>query len=262
MVCDINKILDEGSKKNLPECNKMSSEDYLTWNEFNNKHIENTKHDVKCLDTYLGIKDMDYKFSNKLRSYEYWEKYFNTREFKAKGINWKSIIDSMYVDLKKERFLHHYMINISPDWKLKKNAQPSKLMIAHLTTVIEEYLAESDRWDEALYTLENGSEGNFLHAHIVAKPNLDILKSVDTHMNKGNHSVQIRKRWDKICKSNPKLVGYVGCLKGRFSIQKIVLRNPELIKDKQNYLLEHLKPDGHTNIEQKYLNTRRSWSKN
>jgi len=272
MVCDTNMILDCGIKKNVDECISMSSEDYNVWLKFNKKYNdydigagwddrEVKIHDVRCLDQYIGIRNVDYKFKHKLRSYAYWEKEFNKIEYKASGYDWKIIIEQMYADLNVERFLHHYMINISPNWKLPEKEQPNKLMIALLNSVIEGYLNESDRWDDALYTLENGGEGNFLHAHIVAKPNRKIIKSVDTHMNKGNHSVQLKKRWDKECKQNPKLVGYVGCLKGKFSIQKIVLRNSELIDDKKDYLIESKKPEGHTNVPQKYLNSRKEWSR-
>lgn len=266
MVSDENRILDCGRKKNVPECINMTAEDYRVWSTFNAKYEnysnvgskEDPLHDVYCLDQYLGFRNIEWKFKHKVRSFAYWEKEFSKIQYKSAGYNWKIILDAMYADLNEERFLHNYMINISPAWA---GVKPNKLMISLLNTVIEGYLNESDRWDDALYTLENGGEGNFLHAHIVAKPNKDIITSVDTHMRKGNHAYQIRKRWDKECKYNPKLVGYVGCLKGINSIQKIVLRNNELISDKKDYLLEDKKPEGHTNVKQEYLNKRRMWAK-
>lgn len=265
MVCDLNRILDCGVKKDVCECNNMTSQDYIIWRKFEHRYNDlfdmSIKHTNNSLDTYLGVRNIDYRSYHKIRTYEYWEKEFNKLCYKSQNITWNKIIQDMYIDLGEEKFLHNYMINISPNWKLEEGQKPTKLMISLLNTVVEGYLKESDRWDSAEYVLENGGEGNFLHSHIVAKPNKNILKSIDTHMNKGNHSVQLRKRWDKECRKNPELEGYVGCLKGKYSIQKIVLRNPELIDDKRKYLNEEDKPEGHTNIPQKYLNIKRKWAR-
>lgn len=267
MVCDIYKILDCGEKKNVPETIDMTAKDYHIWCQFDAKYplsFEQKErfHEVKCLDNYIGIRNCDYRWKGRIRDFKFWEKEFQKLQYKSGGYDWRKIVDEMYKDLNIERFLHEYMINVSPNWKLPEGEKPTKLMISLLQSTIDGYLAEGDRWDSAEYVLENGSDGNFLHAHIVARPNRDIIRSVDTHMEHHNHSFQMRKRWDKLCKANPELVGYVGVLggnKNKNSIQRIVLRNEELIADKKKYLVEAHKPEGHTNVPQDYLNTKRSW---
>lgn len=136
------------------------------------------------------------------------------------------------------------MINISPNWKGKfgQDKLTDKMMTKKFCQVIDTYLKASNRYSRWKYVLECGSEGNHLHAHIVAEFNKKCVKSVTTHINKGNHTVELRKIWDKIFPE-----GYVGLCKGKFSIHRIILRNEELRQDKLNYLIEDLKPEGHKN---------------
>lgn len=147
------------------------------------------------------------------------------------------------------------MINISPNWKGKFDLKGVKgRMMTHMfSNLIKEYLESCDRYTQWKYCLEVGGEGNFLHAHIVAEINPRMEKSVLTHINKGNHKIELMKKWEKtITKRYPSYPsgiekGNEGCLKGKFSVQRILIRNEEMLKDKLDYLIEANKPDGHQN---------------
>ncbi len=150
-----------------------------------------------------------------------------------------------------EPFRPAVMINISPDWKGKftgKKNSTDKLMIKGFRKVIEDYLNEKllqqPRYTKWKYCLECGSEGNFLHAHIVAELNPKILESMKSHINRGNHTQQIRKNWKK----TEKFKGMEGALKGKYSVQRILLNTEEILEDKLKYLLEENKCDGHKNL--------------
>ena len=156
-----------------------------------------------------------------------------------------------------EPFYPCVMINISPSWKdqlgviTSTEDSTSSLVLHKFKRVIESYLAESNRYSKYAYCLESGSEGNFLHAHIVAEINPDLIKSVldgkNSHINKGNHVQQIRKIWRDVFQGMPEEHALPKGAKGKYSIQRIVLRT-ELLKDeKLEYLHEANKPDGHKN---------------
>lgn len=135
-------------------------------------------------------------------------------------------------------FIPSVMINISPDWEsVNKRTDTCKIKI--LTGIIEGYLAEGNRYSKASYVIENGSKGDFIHAHIVAEMNSNLIKSVNTHLAKGNHTKQLIKQADK-------LKGMEGMLKG-VGIQKVFLRTEKLVQDKLDYLIEEKKPEGHKN---------------
>lgn len=146
-----------------------------------------------------------------------------------------------YLGIKK--FTPSVMINISPDWGdeiMDVNGDEwGTGIIDDFRSTIEGYLAEGNRYDYYSYVIECGGEGTHLHAHIVAHINPKLQKSVEKHLAKGNHTIQIRKRANK-------LKGMEGTIKG-VGVQKIFLRNEELVKDKLDYLIEELKPDGHKN---------------
>lgn len=144
-----------------------------------------------------------------------------------------------------EPYVTSVMINISPNWKGKygQDKLTDKLMTKKFCQVIDTYLSASNRYSKYKYCLECGSEGNFLHAHIVAEFNKQCIKSVTTHINKGNHTVELRKIWDKIFPE-----GYVGLIKGKFAVQRIILRVDYLRQDKLDYLVEDKKPEGHKNL--------------
>lgn len=153
-------------------------------------------------------------------------------------------------------FQNAVMINISPNWKGKFDLKgvKGKMLTKMFSNVIQEYLESCDRYTQWKFCLECGGEGNFLHAHIVAEINPKMEKSVITHINKGNHKIEIMKKWEKtISKRYPTypsgiVKGSEGLLKGKFSIQRILIRNEEMLKDKLDYLIEGNKPDGHQNL--------------
>lgn len=131
-------------------------------------------------------------------------------------------------------FTPSVMINISPNWNGK--FQPGK--INKLKKLIDSYMSEGwyDRWE---YVIENGSEGKNIHAHIVAHMNVQRLKSVESHLRRGNHTRQLQKWANKI-------EGMEGLIEG-VSVQKVILRTEVLVNDKLDYLIEEKKPQGHKN---------------
>lgn len=140
-------------------------------------------------------------------------------------------------------FVPSIMINISPDWKGKQCDKYARVKTIPLfKKVIETYLNTCKRYQKWKYCIESGSNDDFIHCHIVAQYNKDILKSVETHVRKGNHLQEIRKIWDKTMPQGKK-----GILKGKFAIQSTIIRTSEMEKDKLDYLQEENKPEGHTN---------------
>lgn len=144
-------------------------------------------------------------------------------------------------------FIPCVMFNISPHWKGKFNVNPvlDQIMVKKFREVIEKYLNSNNRYSNYKYCLESGSDGSFLHAHIVAEINPKTNKSVKTHIGKGNHSGELKKHMDKIFSE---MKGYEGLLKGKFSVQRILINNREIKEDKLNYLEEENKTDGHRNL--------------
>lgn len=210
------------------------------------------------VDRYENMSKYEPEFLSAREEYEYrenlYEGYKKVREdpFLWSKINYPGQ-DHYWIKSKKEiadymgviPFSPCVMINISPNWKGKfgKDKMTDKIMCKKFQSVIEKYLNASHRYTKWKYVLENGSEGNFLHAHIVAEINPKTEKSVITHLNKGNHSGELNKIWNK---NMPK--GNEGYLKGKFAVQRILLRNEELKKDKLKYLIEENKPEGHKNL--------------
>ena len=160
---------------------------------------------------------------------------FNNWKLDKMFWNYKTIVDYLGVI----PFTPSVMINISPDWKCVKDKMTDTRKIKILTDIVEKYMAEGQRYDYYSYVIENGSNGDHIHAHIVAHINPKIGKSVNTHLAKGNHTQQLKKLANK-------LKGMEGIIKGP-GVQKIFLRNEELVKDKLDYLIEDLKPEGHKN---------------
>jgi hypothetical protein len=131
------------------------------------------------------------------------------------------------------------MINISPDWK---GVEIDEQMIRDFKQIILNYMKEGwfEKWE---YALEGGSEGNFLHAHIVAKLGSHVkdLAQVKGHCwgKKNNHEQQLMKYARKTkCMSS--------VLK-RPGIHKCIINHPDMLKDKRDYLIERKKPHGHKN---------------
>lgn len=146
-------------------------------------------------------------------------------------------------------FYPSIMINISPDWKGKfgTNKLKDKVMIKGFKQVIESYLNETigpnKRFTKWKYCLECGSEGNFLHAHIVAELNPKILKSMKSHINHHGHVQQLKKYFKKYFK------GMDGLIKGKYSVQRNLINSEIILLDKLKYLLEENKCEGHRNLK-------------
>lgn len=253
MVTNKNNMLDEGQIKYVPDVNMKPK--YIR--EFENKLAEARK----IQDRYeWAFKEGSVTFSNRndyenSPLHELKMEYEKIREdpmimehinfpggdkFFAKGC--KKIASYMGVI----PFLPCVMINISPNWKGKfgKDTLLNDLMMKHFIKVIEKYLGASNRYERYKYVIECGGDGDHLHAHIVAEMKEGTQKSVVTHLNKGNHAVELRKIWDK---EFPK--GYEGYLKGKYAVQRILLRTETLRDDKLDYLVEELKPEGHKNLK-------------
>lgn len=160
----------------------------------------------------------------------------------------------------------HVMINISPVWteimRNNKIMNHDKLKNAFIS-IVTKYFNDANRYTSWKAVLETGSEDNFLHCHVVAECNKDCLKSVyqnynkksgkdSSHIGKGNQCLELRKLWDKhfrdIMEGWSGAQGYVGLLKGKYSIQTIRLNNKEMIADKFSYLTEEGKSEGHKNL--------------
>lgn len=257
MVCEKYLILDESIKKYVPE-SKMSTPKHVL--DFEAKLYEMNsdfqKYDHFCYAIKHGWKDQNK--SNK----EQYERLLATKK------KWESdeyIIKFLYDDTRIPQkhywdkrlcdymnvipFTPSVMINISPGWKGMKGMY-HKYMIFLLEETIKRYLSASNRYDYYSYVIECGGDSDHIHAHLVAHINGDIGKSVMTHINKGNHTVEIRKIFQKIYKEKSNLIkpkGMSEVLKGKYAIQRIILRNETLVEDKLSYLIEEKKPDGHKN---------------
>jgi len=140
-----------------------------------------------------------------------------------------------------EPFSPSVMINISPDWKCLSDRTSPARRIKILEGLINNYMLEGERYDKYSYAIENGADGDNIHAHVVAHINPKLIKSVETHLGKGTHRYQIAKYAKKL-----NLMGADGLIKGA-SVQKTFLRNSKLVEDKLDYLIEDKKPLGHKN---------------
>lgn len=134
-------------------------------------------------------------------------------------------------------FIPSVMINISPDWSvLEKRTNNQKTTI--LKGIINKYILEGwyQKWS---YVIENGGQGDHIHAHFVGELNKERQKSTESHLARGNHTKQLQKY-------SKKLKGCGGLIKG-VSVQRCMLRTETLVKDKLDYLIEEKKPEGHKN---------------
>lgn len=137
------------------------------------------------------------------------------------------------------RDVRGYMINISPKWPDKYSLDKYKI---RLEQAIVKF-AKTGKWKEFHYTIECGKNGDHLHAHCVCIPTDP--KLAKTYIGKGNHSNWFKREFDNPNNSYP--VGFVGCVKGRYSIQVVQINNYEIYKDKLLYLQEETKPEDHQN---------------
>ena len=228
------KILDCGEIKYMSEINMNTNPDYVK------RFIDRVEAYRQACHNHPGWKNGDFWYDDDIIEEDKYIKMW--ADCIANGVypnKKRGSFERIATFMNVTPFRPCVMINISPDWKGKRI---DSLMKKHFQKVIEKYLNESNRYSRWKYCLECGSEGNFLHAHIVAEINPALEKSVMTHINKGNHAVQLRKAWDNMDGGYAK-----GKLKGKYSIQRVILRTEILRDDKLEYLIEESKPEGHKN---------------
>jgi hypothetical protein len=162
---------------------------------------------------------------------------------------------------KVEKFIPFICINVSPNWKkIDHTGRPSEKKKQVLHDAIRKFGECSKRFTEIHYVLECGGEGNHLHAHLVAKINPDMEKTIITQLRKGNLSRSFRKFFNQACKEHefdapPKYhdtkwyqkEGMGGIVEGKFAIQFSLMRKKEFWQDKLDYLVEDRKPADHKN---------------
>jgi len=174
-----------------------------------------------------------------------WDKNEKDRERSARMMIRFIGLEESYAFLGRIPFNPCVMINISPAWK---GSAITDDKIEGFRRVVEGYLKEMGRYTKWKFCFECGSDGNFLHCHIVAEVNPDLIESVlngkNSHINKGNHYQQIKKRWLKEKWTHAK---WAEAIDGKFAVQRIIVRNEKMRDDKLAYLVEENKMDGHQN---------------
>ena len=180
----------------------------------------NFKKDYQARWTFSSFKAKrtrgDYKLSG------WWDK-FRAELYKINGV----------IDIR------GYMVNISPKWPEKYSVKKYAMRLEN--AIIK--FANSGKWKEFHYTLECGKNGDHLHAHCVCIPTDP--KLAKTYISKGNHYQWFKREFDNTNNKYP--VGFVGCVKGKFSVQVVQINNYEVYKDKLLYLQEETKPEDHKN---------------
>lgn len=254
MVNNIFKILDENTLKQLSivEYNMVKLDLYnLVYNKTKMMKSERIFDDELCDFVCTSTRNVNYKeptprIKYALKEYAEWLHHWDFQNFPSgpknlntKFISWCGGEDIIYDYLEIIPFTPSVMINISPDWKSGEN-RTNKQKIKLLKLIIEQYLSESERYDYYSYVIENGSRGDHIHAHIVAHMNPRLIKSINSHLSKGNHTQQLKKYASK-------LKGMEGIIKGP-GVQKTFLRTQQIVDDKLDYLIEAKKPEGHKNL--------------
>jgi len=161
--------------------------------------------------------------------------------------------ESIYERIKKEYnfipFTPFLVFNISPNWKgAGVSGKPSKARIESLKTSIKNFFEISQRFTRIDYAIEGGSENTHLHAHVVARINPKLEKTVITQLHKGNLANGYRKVWEKQHNYVGAPEGIKGVMKGKFAIQTSLMRKEEFLQDKLDYLVEEKKPEDHQNM--------------
>lgn len=140
-----------------------------------------------------------------------------------------------------------WMINISPQWpQSMKGKEIPPTLVNTLNDLIIDWLSIDRNFQHAYYTIENGKNGDHLHAHIVALPSENREKIVNGKLSKHDKS-QLIRMWEKHFGVNGVYKGGINNKNKKFSVQYKKLNNIEFIKDKEDYLKEHLKPESHRN---------------
>lgn len=136
-------------------------------------------------------------------------------------------------------FIPSLSINVSPAWK----GMGSPLMHRYeiLQDFAKSFIAEyvPFLFTEYAYVIENGSEGNFPHIHMVFQCNPKTKKQLNTWLAK-NAKARITKHFKKIC-----LMHSFECPK--LNYQTCRINTEPILNDKIDYLFEDRKPPGHTN---------------
>ena len=144
-------------------------------------------------------------------------------------------------------FRTKYMINISPQWPTSmKGKEIPATLVNTLNDLIIDWLSIDRNWCHAYYTIENGKNADHLHAHIVATPSENREKIIAGKMRKHDKS-QLIRMWEKHFGAQGVYKGGISNKNKKYSVQYRILNNIEFIKDKEDYLLEHLKPESHRN---------------
>ena len=76
-------------------------------------------------------------------------------------------------------------------------------------------------------------------------------KSNKTWISKGNITRDLRAVWNKL--SRELELEQEDCLKSKYAIQTILIKNERMLKDKLDYLIEELKPLSHQNLQHPHL---------
>jgi hypothetical protein len=258
MVSNKHCVLDEGVFKPIPEVKEMKYDSKLLTMWRSDALTHHVKMVAYC-DRYTGCKCREnYCFCDKT------DKDFPERGkskwFDNSCMNWDFPYDvkPRYRDRLYEQIMKHYdwkpfipflTFNISPNWAgCKLTGAPAPWRIELLKETIRKFFAISNRFSQVDYAIECGSEGNHLHAHVVAQISADQQATVITQLHKGNLVNGFRKIWLKqLCEGQIR-EGMGGIMKGKFAIQTGLFRKEEFLRDKLNYLDEDKKPDDHKNL--------------
>lgn len=254
MVKHTNKILDCGKLKMCPEVNmtinKSSFDLFMRsrnemiktqeWidDRMVTKHSENEFYVESTARTNYAYE----KYEEYIKEWDWqnWPKGPDRKKLSERFERWAGGKEALYAHLGIIPFIPSVMINISPDWKGEgfhpTNCTSVKIKV--LKEIVENYLKEG-WYSKASYVIENGGDGKHIHVHIVAEFSPDRIKSTNTHLAKGRHTVQLKKYAKHI-------KGMEGIIKGT-SVHKVFLRTELLVKDKLKYLIEEEKPMGHKN---------------
>lgn len=280
---ELNKILDDGTKKNVPykqmtkkglelywkyqqeeanmnyigrlisnakdEINKYNTE-LAEWTSRYNMVAREIKHmdppynePNPALDSRIGMKPRPPKQDGNEIDRETWEKFEHWNWIGLQPYNPK-MDEMLFRHFNIKPFEPWVMLNISPNWKNKKITRSK---ICELKRTFESYLKE-EWYSEWKYVLEAGGNGDHLHLHAVCKMNKERnIKSVRTHLSK-HWKRQVIKHW--------KDVGGSGGSVQNPGMQAIIIQGSEgekILNDKIDYLDEEKKPIGHKNKTPKAL---------
>jgi hypothetical protein len=138
--------------------------------------------------------------------------------------------------------VNNYFITLSPLSLSAKGNKYKRDIAFLLRDTLEEYGKQMRRWVKIEGVLEFGVNGDHPHLHAILYTNPDQEKSVKAHITKGNITSQIRKVWKSKCKTNTtsKMLDSKHAIKYNFVI-------PAYLQEKQDYMKEELKQEGHQN---------------